>query len=211
VVVGSVDGITSDDPTYGAGGVTVTAVPRWRAPANFTDNGVGNADGINSLIFRGGTGGSGETDTENMNPAVRLTAVDYEPYRVPDGSGPDFETEAHVNAATLTGSGNITYVPGSNKRAAMAGTGLMAFSGGPQGLTGAISANSNYCVRIFIFPVCGDMSVDGITLPGWFTQAGGVQEIEQRYSAVMHYDDCDGSCDEHRNINLNILTSRGMP
>jgi len=102
VVVGSVDGITSDDPTYGAGGVTVTAVPRWRAPQNFTDGGVGNTDGINSLIFRGGTGGSGETSTENMNPAVRLTAVDYEPYRVPDGTGPDFETEAHVNAATLT-------------------------------------------------------------------------------------------------------------
>ncbi len=205
LVKGSVAGLSSDDVP--GGHVTVTPVAWTRAPAAFTDAGVGNAGGINSIVFRGGPGGPGETDTALMNPAVRFADVDISPGVLPDGlSGPDFETEAHLSAATMIGEGDMAHVPGGEQQAAMAGSGLLVRSGSADGLLATVSANASYCIRILFIWQCGEMPVEGIALPGWFTQAAGVQQLELSHSGLMYYD-----VDEHRNLIMRLLVERSLP
>jgi hypothetical protein len=88
----------------------------------------------------------------------------------------------------------------------MAGTGLLVRSGSAAGLLGTVSANASYCIRIVFFNVCGEMAVDGIALPGWWSQDAAGQQMELNYSGLMYYD-----VNEHRNLILRLLALRPLP
>ncbi len=202
----SVGSLSSHDTTDGA--TTVTTVAWLKSPASYTDGGVGNSDGQNSIIFRGGTGDDGETDSALMNPAVMFSTVDVDAYSIPDGTGTEFETEANLVASTMIGEGDMTYVPGSDKPAAMAGTGLFVRSGSNMGLLSTVSANATYCINILWWVVvdCGDMDVAGMALPGRFTQDASSQLLEMNSSGLSWYD-----VDEYRNIIFRLSITRALP
>ncbi len=202
----SIGSLSSHDTTDGA--TTVTTVAWLKSPDSYTDGGVGNSNGQNSIIFRGGTGDDSETDSALMNPAVMFSAVDADAYFIPDGTGTEFETEANLVTMTMIGEGDMTYVPGSDKPAAMAGTGLFVGSGSIRGLLSTVSANATYCINIlwWVITDCGDMDVSGMAVPVRYGQDASSQLIEMNSSGLMWYD-----VDEHRNIIFRLSIERPLP
>ncbi|RLB58495.1 MAG: hypothetical protein DRI34_04625, partial [Deltaproteobacteria bacterium] len=215
VVIGTVDGLSSNDLDGGAGNVVVSTVPRL-APGHFDDDStLGNDNGINSMIIRGADE-SNSSDMQHQNPAIRIAdgteSVWCDTYTIPDGAGPVYETEANLSAATLTGEGWVANLAVAAYDA-VAGTALVVVSGGPLALVGALAAT------IGIDPDTSQagetvMAVPAVILPGWLRNpdTSGMQEIEAFYNALLFFEDDGVSGGGYpRGLSLRLLFERAMP
>jgi hypothetical protein len=174
VVAGTVEGISSDALLNG--NTTVTTVTNMMTPNVFTDNGIGNSDGINTITMRGGSE-SNTTDAWNQNPGFRLFEANMDNYTIPDGISPVYETEAHIMTGDMWGWGDVIClsVDLTTVDAALAGTGLVVTSGGSNGLLMVVAATLSYNVTAM---GSGEIVMSGITLAGKLTQDAVSQNIE---------------------------------
>ena len=215
----------------------VAAVPILQPGAFTEDPALGNDDGINSLIFRGGDESGGTAATEDKNPAFRLFTADVSTYDInwlctvgiipacecpaagtalSGTCGGVFETEEHMVVATITGEGDVRNLSAGVGTAAMGGTVIIGVSGGydmAQGSGGVmtvLSAQASYDIGGL---ATGTQNVEGIALSGWLRQAAE-QVIEEITTGLMLYDDwgnADPTDDEIRQIIFRLLFQRGMP
>ncbi len=228
-----VDGTSTNDSEKGV----VVAVPQLR-PGNYTeDPALGNDDGVNSIVFRGGSESGGTTDTVHINPAFRLQTVDVTSYdmnwmctvgiipacecpaagtALSAPCGDVFETEQHLSLATMTGEGDMKNLRIGTGDAAVGGSAILGVCGGYDnssaigGICTVVSAQVTYDVSI----TSGSQNVDGTVLTGTLKQSGGEQRLEALSNGIMLYDDRGDSNpgnDEIRQLVFRLIVRRAMP
>ncbi len=174
VVVGTVGGISSDD--LPDGNTVVSTVPNLLSPDEFTEDPVlGNDDGINSLIMRGGDE-SDLLDPLTLNPAIRFQMTILDAYPFPDAT----ETEAHLLASTMIGEGDVTNIPGGGQ-SVTGGTMVAGVSGGEGGVMGVMA------VTVGMDTLLGTLSFDvpPMVMSGWLRRDVR-QELEFNYTGLLY-------------------------
>jgi len=215
VIMGSVNGLESNDVDGGDGNTVVSAVPRALPDTLNEVTGLGNDNGVNSMIIRG-SDERNTSETPHQNPAVRLQdgveSVELDTYAIPDGLSTVFETEAHITAGTMTGEGDVANLA-IDGYSAVGGTSLAVVSGGPTAVISALSAT------IGIDPDHSEagemvMQVPSVVMPGWLRSPApsGGQQVEAVYNALLFMEDSGYTGGGYpRGLILRLLVERAMP
>jgi len=213
--MGSVNGLESNDVDGGDGNTVVSAVPRALPDTLNEVTGLGNDNGVNSMIIRG-SDERNTSETPHQNPAVRLQdgveSVELDTYAIPDGLSTVFETEAHITAGTMTGEGDVANLA-IDGYSAVGGTSLAVVSGGPTAIVSALSAT------IGIDPDHSEagemvMQVPSVVMPGWLRSPApsGGQQVEAVYNALLFMEDSGYAGGGYpRGLILRLLVERAMP
>jgi hypothetical protein len=218
VLIGTVDGLSSD--SLQDGNTVVVTVPRMQ-PATFTDMGLGNNNGVNSLIVRG----ADETNTQSrhLNPGIRLSQNNtYQSfwqtaYAVASAS----ETECNLWLGNLTGQGNSANLPttlGVTYFTAVAGTFLGTITGGAQ-LSGSawdLGMVAVMAARVGINPSLASptvFDVPAMIYGGWLhsPNASNQQVQELFYNALTFLTDSSYPPGYPRELIVRIILGRTMP
>ena len=218
VLIGTVDGLSSD--SLQDGNTVVATVPRMQ-PATFTDMGLGNNNGVNSLIVRG----ADETNTQSrhLNPGIRLSQNNtYQSfwqtaYAVASAS----ETECNLWLGNLTGQGNSANLPttlGVTYFTAVAGTFLGTITGGAQ-LSGSawdLGMVAVMAARVGINPSLASptvFDVPAMIYGGWLHSPNATNQQVQElfYNALTFLTDSSYPPGYPRELIVRIILGRTMP
>jgi hypothetical protein len=228
-----VDGVA----TAGANEAVVVAVPILQPGAFSYDPALANDNGINSVVYRGGSQSGGIFDTVHINPAIRMQGVGISTYDInwmctvgiipacqcpatgtalSAACGGVFETEKNMVLGTVNGVGDMRNLAIGAGDVAVAGSLFLDLFGGYDmgqgggGIMSVLSAQISYEVSIS----SGVKNVDGTVHSGWLRQTSAEQEIETNASGLELYNDrsnSDPADDEIRNVVLRVLLQRAMP
>ncbi len=218
VLIGTVDGLSSNNLLDG--NTVVATVPRMQ-PGTFTDMGLGNNNGVNSLIVRG----ADETNTQSrhLNPAIRLTQNNtYQSFwQTTYAFANASETECNLWLGNLTGQGNSANLPttlGVTYFTAVAGTFLGAITGGAQvnGSAWDLGMVAMVAARVGINPSLASptvFDVPAIVSAGWLRSpnASSQQVQEIFYNALLFLTDSTYPPGYPRELIVRIIQGRAMP
>jgi hypothetical protein len=238
VIIGELDGIKSswgpapDNPTQDVLGIgifntVVSTVPHVKTdagtPSDFYANSMTTSDGINTFIMRqGDEDPSCDFASSNPNFQIGTGQLSADGYTVRNHSDEEcFETEANISVTTMTGNGVLrnldSWIQGG-ATVGMAGTGLIALSGGPltlsgtPGSTGTMGFLGVASVTAHLIVPRGGTDVlfpfEAIAIAGLYDQTAGAQQFMLYYSEVTYL---PSPFESFRNMILTLMFDRGRP